>query len=178
MSEQVILVDEFDQPIGVAEKLAAHHTPGQLHRAFSVFIFNKRGALLLQQRAETKYHFAGLWSNACCGHPRPGETTLGAATRRLEEELRFRTLLVDLFSFTYSATHEDSGLVEREIDHVCAGLYDGTPTPDPQEAGAVRWIALVELDAEMSAAPQTFTPWFKIAVKRAVEAWRRLPHEG
>src|SRR5271168_1810255 len=114
--EEVILVDESDQPLGTMEKMEAHRR-AVLHRAFSVFIFNSRGEMLLQQRAPDKYHSAGLWSNACCSHPRPGEETADAASRRLKEELGFTTPLEELFHFTYKSEF-GNGLTEYEFDHV------------------------------------------------------------
>jgi isopentenyl-diphosphate delta-isomerase len=119
--EQVILVNEQDQPVGACEKMSAHEQ-GLLHRAFSVFIFNSRGRLLLQQRSKGKYHSGGLWTNTCCSHPRPGETTEDAAYRRLQEEMGFQTELFHAFTFTYRA-ELDKELVEHEIDHVFTGIY-------------------------------------------------------
>ena len=121
--EEVVLVDEQDKPVGVMEKMQAHRE-GKLHRAFSVFIFNDKGEMLLQQRAFNKYHSAGLWTNACCSHPKPNETTETAAARRLNEELGFKTSLEKLFDFTYKASFEN-GLTEYEFDHVFSGIYNG-----------------------------------------------------
>src|SRR5580658_4397934 len=130
--EEVVLVDESDQPVGVMEKMEAHRR-GLLHRAFSVFIFNSRGEMLLQQRAPEKYHSAGLWTNACCSHPRPGEDTREGAVRRLKEELGFTTHLEKLFEFTYRSEF-DNGLTEFEFDHVFIGVYDQEISPDKKEA--------------------------------------------
>src|SRR5262245_1821004 len=121
--DQIILVDEQDREIGVEEKLAGHRNGGRLHRAFSVFVFNARGEMLLQQRSDRKYHFRGKWTNACCGHPRPGEELVSAAHRRLSEELGFDTDLREVFSFLYCAEDPDSGLTEREFDHVLIGTF-------------------------------------------------------
>ena len=131
MKEQVILVNESDNEIGVMEKMDAHHKP-ILHRAFSVFIFNSKGEMLLQQRASHKYHSAGLWTNACCSHPRPGENIQVAASRRLEEEMGFSTNLVKTFDFIYQASF-GNGLHEYEYDHVFMGRYDGKISPNPEE---------------------------------------------
>jgi isopentenyl-diphosphate delta-isomerase len=171
--DQVLLVDEFDQPIGLADKLAAHQGEGQLHRAFSVFLFNPDGGLLLQQRAASKYHFGGLWTNACCGHPQEGNVALHAR-RRLHEELGFSTDLDDLFSFRYQATDPISGLTESEYDHVLTGKYVGEIRPNPDEVDDTRWVSYEDLQSELRDAPERFTPWFKIAVDRVVSAYREM----
>src|SRR5690348_5807899 len=119
--EQVVLVNEEDQEVGTMEKMEAHRR-GVLHRAFSVFIFNKQGEMLLQQRAQEKYHSGGLWTNACCSHPRPGEEVSEGAGRRLVEELGFETELQPVFNFVYKANFEN-GLIEHEFDHVYFGTY-------------------------------------------------------
>ena len=162
--EQVILVDQDDQEIGVCEKLDAHRR-GRLHRAFSVFILNEQEALLVQQRAETKYHTGGLWTNTCDGHPRPGETVREAARRRLLEEMGFECELKDAFVFTYYARLGDD-LVEHEYDHVLIGRFDGEPTPDPREAADYRWIDLETLVQDMREQPDRYAPWFKIAQEK------------
>ena len=171
--ELIILVDGQDRQIGVEEKLAAHRDGGRLHRAFSVVVFNRRGEMLLQQRSARKYHFRGLWTNACCGHPRPGEALEGSARRRMREELGFDTELREVFSFVYSAEDPDSGLTEREFDHVLFGEFDGTPRPDPDEVSAVRWITRSELERELAERPDSFSHWFREAVVRIVSlgAW-------
>src|SRR4051812_29579171 len=130
-TQEVILVNEADEQTGTIDKLEAHRQ-ALLHRAFSVFIFKSNGEMLLQQRAENKYHSAGLWTNACCSHPAPGEDTYDAALRRLQEELGFTTRLEELFSFTYRTDFEN-GLSEHEYDHVFAGIYDGRVQPDKEE---------------------------------------------
>src|SRR5688500_14176064 len=130
-TQEVILVNEQDVEIGKMEKLEAHQK-AVLHRAFSVFIFNKKGEMLLQQRARNKYHSAGLWTNACCSHPSPGEDTLSAASRRLIEEMGFSTALTKIFEFTYQ-TRFDNGLTEHEYDHVYTGVFEGTIKPNPDE---------------------------------------------
>lgn len=159
--EEVILVDESDQPVGVMEKIEAHRR-ALLHRAFSVFIFNSTGEMLLQQRAPEKYHSAGLWTNACCSHPRPGEGTREAAVRRLREELGFTTDLKKLLEFTYRSVY-DNGLTEYEFDHVFTGLYDREIEPNPTEVSDFRYLALPAIEAELQRAPETFTSWFHLA---------------
>ena len=130
-NQKVILVDDRDNEIGTMEKMEAHYTPN-LHRAFSVFVFNTRGQMLLQQRAKTKYHSGGLWTNTCCSHPYPGEEIEAAATRRLEQEMGFTTPLTKAFDFIYQATF-DNGLTEYEFDHVFIGEYDGDVHPAKDE---------------------------------------------
>ena len=159
--EEVILVDETDRPVGVMEKMAAHRQ-ALLHRAFSVFIFNSRGEMLLQQRAEEKYHSAGLWTNACCSHPRPGEDTQDAAVRRLREELGFSTPLEKLFSFTYRSEFEN-GLTEFEFDHVFIGVYDQDIFPNPDEVSDHRYMPLSVIETELRSAPERYTTWFQLA---------------
>src|SRR5687768_1222605 len=131
MVSEVILVNERDEAIGKMEKMEAHRK-ALLHRAFSVFIFNSNGDMLLQQRADNKYHSAGLWTNACCSHPLPGEETASAAARRLHEELGFSTPLRKAFTFTYRSDFEN-GLTEHEIDHVFTGIFDGEVFPNESE---------------------------------------------
>lgn len=165
-AEQVILVDERDRPVGAMEKLAAHRHGGVRHRAFSVFILDPRGRWLLQKRAAGKYHFPGLWTNACCSHPRPGEDTAAAAHRRLREELGFDCPLTERFQFEYKADSAAEGLTEHELDHVFTGIHDGPVRPDPAEVGATRWVAPADLERELQAHPELFTPWFKLACDR------------
>ncbi len=165
-AEQVILVDADDREVGAMEKLAAHANGGVRHRAFSVFIVDPQGRWLLQRRAADKYHFPGLWTNACCSHPRPGEGTAEAAHRRLREELGFDCPLAERFQFEYRATSAAEGLTEHELDHVFTGEHAGAVTPDPAEVGAVRWVEIRALEAELRARPETFTPWFRLALER------------
>jgi isopentenyl-diphosphate delta-isomerase len=160
--ERVILVDPTDEEIGTAGKLEAHER-GELHRAFSVFILNARNELLLQRRADGKYHGGGLWSNSCCGHPRPGEETAAAARRRLGEEMGIDCPLERLFSFTYRAEMA-GGLTEHEIDHVFIGRYDGDPHPDPREVGAWEWVPAERVRRSLAARPEDYTPWFEAAL--------------
>lgn len=162
--ESVVLVDELDNATGIMEKLEAHRK-GALHRAFSVFIFNDRDELILQRRAPGKYHSAGLWTNTCCGHPRPGEVLIAAAQRRLLEEMGIACELQHHFEFTYSA-NVGNGLQENEFDHVFTGRYSGAPVPDPEEADAWRAITLDALELEMAMEPQRFTPWLHTCIDR------------
>ncbi|MEO7040991.1 MAG: isopentenyl-diphosphate Delta-isomerase [Gemmatimonadaceae bacterium] len=162
MEERVVIVDECDQALGCVEKLLAHRT-GLLHRAFSVVILNQRGEMLLQRRALSKYHSGGLWSNACCGHPRLGEGTIEAGERRLQEELGISCTLRETGSFVYTA-NLDGSLVEHEYDHVLLGSTDANPVPDPLEAMAWRWMDVRHLTREMSINPSHFTAWFPMVL--------------
>jgi len=168
--ERVVLVDADDVPVGVQEKLRAHED-GSLHRAVSVFLFDARGALLLQRRALAKYHSGGLWSNAACGHPRPDEPVERAARRRLREEMRFDCELTEAFGFLYRAELEN-GLVEHEYDHVFVGAFDGDPAPDPSEVEDWRRVSLTELRRELRERPLEFTYWLRQAL--GLGEWRRL----
>ncbi len=165
--EQVILVDEYDRRVGTASKMEAHRR-GALHRAFSVFVFNSAGQLLLQQRASGKYHSGGLWTNTCCSHPRPGESTVQAARRRLKEEMGIECALEEVFCFVYQAAL-DSGLVEHEYDHVFVGVCDGDPSPDAQEVGDWQWMDVSELQRDLDEHPERYTFWFKAAIHRVLE---------
>ncbi len=169
MDEYVILIDEQDQEIGTGEKIATH-VAGKLHRAFSVVIFNTRKEMLLQKRAEGKYHSPGLWSNTCCGHPRPDEDTVTAARRRLQEEMGFDCELQLAFTFHYQA-HFDNGLMENELDHVMLGYCDHhiVVQPDPEEAGDWRWIGPAALREDVQAHPDVYTYWFKVLLDEAAE---------
>lgn len=168
--EQVILVDVHDNATGAMPKLEAHEK-AQLHRAFSVFVFNQKGEMLLQQRAVNKYHSAGLWSNTCCSHPRPGEDTINAASRRLHEEMGFTTPLREIFHFVYKADF-DNGLTEHEFDHVFVGYYDGPVTPDPKEVNRYEYVDMQEIESRMKSTPGLFTAWFHIAFPKLKE-WQR-----
>ena len=159
--QEVILVNELDEEIGKMEKMEAHQK-AILHRAFSVFIFNSKGEMLLQQRARNKYHSAELWTNACCSHPSPGEDTLSAANRRLVEEMGFSTSLKKIFEFTYK-THYDNGLTEHEFDHVFSGTYEGNIKPDPEEVKDYCFKNLDEIEASLQSHPAKYTSWFHIA---------------
>jgi len=162
MVEQVVLVDENDVATGMMPKLEAHEK-GVLHRAFSVFIFNLNGDMLLQQRAFGKYHSAGLWSNACCSHPRPGEQVYDAAIRRLYEEMGIKCRIKEVFSFIYEAQLEN-GLTEHEFDHVFIGLSDDEPKIDSAEVAGWRYIEHDQLMAEIKDHPENYTEWFKLCL--------------
>ncbi|MBQ1275997.1 MAG: isopentenyl-diphosphate Delta-isomerase [Flavobacteriales bacterium] len=161
---QVILVDENDKEMGVAEKLSAHRDGGHLHRAFSVLVFDEGGRLMLQRRAWDKYHSQGLWTNTCCSHPYPGEKTIDAAHRRLREEMGFDTVLEHKFEFVYRATL-DTGLTEYEYDHVYVGRYDGVPQCNPDEVAQWKWIDMDDLMQDMSSNPESYTVWFHVIMK-------------
>lgn len=165
--EEVILVTEQDVPIGKMEKMEAHWK-GVLHRAFSVFIINGRNEMLLQQRAVTKYHSGGLWTNACCSHPQPGEATVAAADRRLNEELGFKTPLEKIFDFHYNAAF-NNGLTEHEFDHVYIGTYNGKITPNPSEVQDYCYKKLDEITSTIQSHPYKYTAWFCIAFPRVLK---------
>ena len=165
-TEYIVLVDEQNCETGIGEKLAVHEK-NQLHRAFSVFIFRRSPQLeiLIQQRAAEKYHCGGLWTNTCCSHPHPGESILAAGERRLHQELCFSAPLTDLGWFHYNA-HFDNGLSENEIDHVLIGDIGTQPIPDPNpaEVQALRWVTIEQLEKEIAAQPERFTPWLQEAL--------------
>jgi len=161
--EEIVLVDERDVQVGVAPKLAVH-LEGRLHRAFSVFVFDPQGRMLLQRRAAGKYHSGGLWSNTACGHPRPGERTEAAAARRLHEEMGFQCDLTHRTEMVYRAEVR-AGLVEHEFDHIFVGTYDGDPLPHPEEVAGWRWMDIADLHADVAAAPERYTPWFRLALE-------------
>lgn len=158
---RLILVDNNDVPIGTAEKMEAHEK-ALLHRAFSVFIFNSKGEMLLQQRAFEKYHSGGLWTNACCSHPYEGQDTLAAAEKRLQEEMGFTVPLIKAFTFVYKAPF-DNGLTEHEYDHVFTGVYDGAVNPDKEEVAACCFKTIGEIKTLLQQNPEDYTAWFKIA---------------
>lgn len=166
-TEHVILVDHHDQPIGTMEKMEAHRK-ALLHRAFSVFIFNDRDEMLIHRRAFSKYHSGGLWTNACCSHPRPDELTENAAVRRLQEEMGFTTEVEYAFSFIYKAPL-DNELTEHEFDHVFIGYYNETPQINPEEVEEYRFISVSELMTDVELHPNHYTVWFKIALPRLLE---------
>jgi isopentenyl-diphosphate delta-isomerase len=157
----VILVDEHDVPVGTMEKMEVHQK-ALLHRAFSIFIFNEKGEMLLHKRADRKYHSGGLWTNACCSHPRPGEDTLQAAHIRLQEEMGFDTTLQKAFDFVYKAPF-DNGLTEHEFDHVFTGTYAGTIQPNPDEVSDYCYMPVAEIRNSLQSHPRKYTEWFKIA---------------
>jgi isopentenyl-diphosphate delta-isomerase len=159
--QEVILVDAEDRELGSMEKMEAHRL-GVLHRAFSVFVINDAGQMLLQRRALSKYHSPGLWTNACCSHPSPGENLLDAATRRLQEEMGFQCPLATINSFTYK-THFDNSLTEHEFDHVILGIYNGEVLPDPSEVAEFKWVAIPDLEEDVILNGDQYTFWFHIA---------------
>ncbi|MGW1277748.1 isopentenyl-diphosphate Delta-isomerase [Streptomyces tsukubensis] len=167
------LVDEHGTTIGTAEKLAAHQPPGQLHRAFSVFLFDERGRLLIQRRALGKYHSPGVWSNTCCGHPYPGEAPFAAAARRTYEELGVSpSLLAEAGTVRYNHPDPDSGLVEQEYNHLFVGMVQGPVAPDPEEIGETVFVTPAELAERHAAAP--FSAWFMTVLDAARPAIREL----
>jgi isopentenyl-diphosphate delta-isomerase len=172
MQENVILIDADDNIIGTMEKLEAH-VQGKLHRAFSVFIFNTQGQLLLQQRARHKYHSGGKWTNTCCSHPRLGEDTLEAAHRRLNEEMGMQCELKQVFSFTYQAQMED-GITEHELDYVFFGVTNELPTPNPFEVAGYQYMALDKLASEINLNPEQYTQWLKICFGQVTEHYHKL----
>lgn len=169
MEEQVILVDEQDNQIGLMPKMEAHEK-AVLHRAFSVFIFNDKGDLMLQQRAADKYHSPLLWTNTCCSHQRDGETSLEAGKRRLQEEMGFTAELEEVFWFVYKAPF-DNGLTEHELDHVMIGNFNGVPDINEEEVAAYKWMSLEEVKKDIDERPDEYTAWFKIIFK---EYYQRL----
>lgn len=160
MQDYVIVVNALDEELGCAEKLQAHQTP-LLHRAFSVFLLDDRGAMLLQRRAAGKYHSAGLWSNACCGHPRPGEAVVAAAARRLREEMGIVCALLSAGTVSYSID-VGGGLREDEFNHVLVGRFTGAAQPDPAEVAEWRWMTPEALYTARRNQPHAFTPWFGV----------------
>jgi isopentenyl-diphosphate Delta-isomerase len=165
--ERVILVDESDTPLGTMEKMEAHEK-GVLHRAFSVFIFNSNGEMLLQQRSFSKYHSGGLWTNTCCSHPREGETTIEAAHRRLQEEMGFDCEIEKAFDFIYKK-ELDKGLIEHEFDHVFTGGFEGEFRFNPNEVNAVVYKSVQEVLEEVAQNPENYTEWFKICLSEVVK---------
>ena len=158
--EQVILVNEKDEAIGLMPKMEAHEK-ALLHRAFSVFVLNDNNEIMLQQRAAEKYHSPLLWTNTTCSHQRDGETNIEAGTRRLQEEMGFTTDLKELFSFIYKAPF-DNGLTEHEFDHVMIGYYNDAPLINREEAESWKWMAIEDVKEDMQANPESYTVWFRI----------------
>ncbi len=165
--EKVILVDENDQPLGEMEKMEAHEK-ALLHRAFSVFVFNDKDELMLQQRALSKYHSPGLWTNTCCSHPRKGETAIQAGHRRLMEEMGFDCPIEKIFDFVYKAKL-DKGLTEHEFDHVLFGRYTDDPKINIEEVESWKWMTMDAIAADMKSNPEKYTVWFRIAFDRVFE---------
>jgi len=171
MSELLILVDENDNELGVMDKLSAHQT-GSLHRAFSIFIFNSKGELLLQQRADEKYHSAGLWSNTCCSHPVKGEDLPVTLSRRLQEEMGIDSRLEFIFSFIYK-TELEHGLTEHEFDHVYIGFTDDQPKPNPAEVKAWKYMDLNTLQTDIQLHPENYSVWLAICLPRVTAHFAR-----
>lgn len=172
MIDNVILVDGEDNVLGTMDKMEAH-VLGKLHRAFSVFIFNKRGKLLLQQRALDKYHSGGRWTNTCCSHPRLGEDTLDAAKRRLGEEMGMECELDYAFNFTYKADLSE-GVAEHEFDHVYFGVCDDLPVLNLEEVADYKYMSMVDLAEDMSLHPEHYTEWLKICFRQVEGAYKKL----
>ena len=170
----VILVDEHDVQTGTMEKMEVHQK-ALLHRAFSIFIFNEKGEMLLHKRAEKKYHSGGLWTNACCSHPQPGEETLAAAQMRLQQEMGFNTELKKAFDFIYKVSF-DNGLTEHEFDHVFIGTYDGDIVPNAAEVSDYCFKPVAEIKNLIQSHPQKYTEWFKIAFPKMEAYLETLPN--
>lgn len=169
--EKVILVNQKDKPIGLMPKMEAHEK-GLLHRAFSVFIFNENNELMLQQRALSKYHSPGLWTNTCCSHQREGETNIEAGKRRLQEEMGFTAELEDTISFIYKAPF-DNGLTEHEFDHILVGNFNEDPALNPEEAEAWKWMKLEDVAKDIEDKPSIYTEWFKIIFEKYYQTIER-----
>ncbi len=167
--ELILLVDEEDRELGYEEKLKVHEK-ALLHRAFSIFIFNTKGELLLQKREKSKYHSPGLWTNTCCSHQRKGENLMEAIHRRLKEEMGFDTELKEKFTFIYRAEFHN-GLTEYELDHVFTGAYEGPIKLNPIEVEEYRWISLEELKKELQEIPEAYTYWFKASIDRLFDLY-------
>ncbi|MFB6217275.1 MAG: isopentenyl-diphosphate Delta-isomerase [Candidatus Aenigmatarchaeota archaeon] len=174
MPEEVVLVNENDERVGTEEKLKAHQNGGKRHRAFSIFVFNSDGEMLLQKRAEGKYHCPGLWTNTTCSHPRPEEDLEQATHRRIQEEMGFDCPMEEVFTFHYEAEFEN-GLTENEMDHVFVGKYDGEPDPNPDEAGDWKWEDPEEVERDVENNPDRYTPWFRIALDRVIDIVESRP---
>lgn len=162
--EHVVLVNEHDQPVGTMEKMEAHKR-GVLHRAFSVLLFNTKGELLLQKRAQTKYHSGGLWTNTCCSHPLPNEDVVQAAQRKLFQEMGIVAQPRVAFSFIYQATFEN-GLHEHELDYVLFDVFEGEPVLNPDEAEDWKWMRIEDLVNDINRFPEQYTAWFKILLRQ------------
>ena len=173
MSDEIILVNMNDDEIGCCEKMEAHRIPA-LHRAFSVFLYKRTGKklhMLLQKRAEGKYHSGGLWTKACCSHPRRGETLAEAVPRRMAEELGIVAEVTEEFSFTYFHRFSEN-CAEFEFDHVFTGKWEGEVVPDPEEISEVSWMEFSDIEQRMMARPDSFSPWFLIAAPKVMAVLR------
>jgi isopentenyl-diphosphate delta-isomerase len=171
VEENVILVNEYNQEIGTAEKIEAHRK-GLLHRAFSIFVLNSKGLLLLQRRAFSKYHSGGLWANTCCSHPRPGELTEAAAQRRLVEEMGFDCKLAEILSFIYRV-RLDNNLIEYEYDHVFTGKYNGMPTPNNLEVYDWKWLSIDDLIMNIQQKPYEYAFWLRASIDKVASILKR-----
>jgi isopentenyl-diphosphate delta-isomerase len=169
--QQVILVNENDEPTGIVGKMEAHEK-AMLHRAFSIFIFNDKGEMLLQQRAMKKYHSGGLWSNACCSHPQPGEETYEAAQRRLHEEAGFNAPLEKIFDFIYKVEF-DNGLIEYEFDHVFVGEYEEELNFNKEEVMDFCYKKMKDIHHSLETHPQKYTAWFHLAFPKIEDWWNK-----
>jgi isopentenyl-diphosphate delta-isomerase len=167
INPHVILVDKNDHPLGIMDKLEAHEK-GLLHRAFSVFVFNDQGQLMIHQRALSKYHSPGLWTNTCCSHQQMGETSQEAAHRRLVEEMGFDCDLEEIFEFVYRAEFSN-GLTEYEYDHVFIGHFNDLPNINPEEVNTWKWISPKALAKDLDLNPQNYTEWFKLSWERVLQ---------
>jgi len=174
--EQVILVNEQDEQIGLMPKMEAHEK-AVLHRAFSVFIFNEQNELMLQQRALNKYHSPGLWTNTCCSHQRNGESNIGAGKRRLQEEMGFTVDLKKSISFIYKVPF-DNGLTEHELDHVLLGEYNREPKINLNEVASWKWMPIEDVKVDMALHPELYTEWFKIIFSKFYEHLNMRSDEG
>ena len=161
---QVVLVDQDDNQVGLLGRAQAHQGKGKLHRAISVFLFNSKGELLIQQRSQHKLLWPGYWSNTCCTHSRPNQTPLQAAQRRLVQEFGIKAKLKFHHQFIYQAHYKDVG-TEHELDHVFIGISDSSPQPNPQEIASWKYVSLVQLQKDLRLHPHQYTPWFKLALK-------------
>ena len=174
MLEEVVLVNEKDEALGTMEKMAAHEQ-ALLHRAFSVFVFNTNGDLLMQQRAFSKYHSGGLWTNTCCSHPRDAESVEEAARRRLMEEMGFTCAVKRVFSFIYKA-ELDNDLTEHELDHVLIARWNDDPEVNPEEVDSFDWKSVDWVANDMKNNPDRYTEWFKIIYDRFLNYWNNEDH--
>lgn len=166
-NEHVVLVNENDESLGTMEKMEAHEK-ALLHRAFSVFILNNKGEIMLQQRAACKYHSPLLWTNTCCSHQRKNETSIDAGERRLMEEMGFVSELTEVFSFIYKADF-DNGLTEHEFDHVLIGTYNEQPKINKEEVEDWKWMSPKTIEEDILKSPESYTVWFKIIFNRFQE---------
>ena len=170
--EEVILVDRNDKETGIGKKIKIHRE-GKLHRAFSIFIFNSNGELLLQKRAKSKYHSGGLWTNTCCSHPRPDESLEKTVHRRLKEEMGFDCELEEIFSFIYKGKL-DNDLFEHEYDHVFIGEFNGKPTPNPEEVDEWKWVDIKELKKDIQKNPDNYSYWLKACIDKVISYYQNV----